>query len=367
MKIENIEIFAAKLPLAIHFKHALNVDKFVRSIFVKVLLEDKTKGFGECIPRQYVSGETTITEFEDLKNNAPFFKGKSYENYKELTKDLKEIKPFGVGQCALELALLDAGGIFFKKTIPELLEKPVKKKEIIYSDGIPIDNDTKINEFARLIKKFQFNHIKIKVGKGDDIGRIERVRKIFGPKIALSVDANTAWTVKEAIDKINKIRKYNIEMVEQPVKTINEMKKVSDNVDIPIMADESLTTIESAEELVRKKACKIFNIRISKHGGLFNSLRVYNIAKKNNIKCLLGCHVGETDILSAAGRHFASIIPDLMYVAGSGEKFLFKDNLIEEDLTFGIGGKAGLIPGYGLGVHPNEKLLSKYYFKKAII
>ena len=367
MIVKKIEVFAAKLPLAIHFKHALNIDKFVRSLFVKVTLKDKTNGFGECIPRQYVSGETALTEFEDIKKYAPFFKGKSYKNFKELTKNLKEIKPFGVGQCALELALLDAAGKYFKKTIPELLEKPIKKKEIIYSDGIPIDNDTKINEFARLIKKFKFNHIKIKVGKGDDIGRIEKVRRLFGPKIALSVDANTVWSVSEAIDKINKIRKYNIEMIEQPVKTIDEMKEVSDNVDIPILADESLTTIESAEELARKKACQIFNIRISKHGGLFNSLRVYEIAKKNGIKSLLGCHVGETDILAAAGRHFACLTPDLLYVAGSGEKFLFKDNLIKEDLTFGIGGKAGLIPGYGLGVHPDEKSLSKYYFKKDII
>lgn len=367
MKIKKIEIYSAKLPLAIHFKHALNEDKFVKSIFVKVVLENKIKGFGECVPRQYVSGETTITEFEDLKNNAFFFKDKTYNDYKELTKDLKRFKPFGVGQCALELALLDACGINFKKTIPELLEKTIKKNEIIYSDGIPIDNDTKINEFARLIKKFQFNHIKIKVGKGDDIRRVEKIRKIFGPKIALSVDANTAWSVEEAIDKINKMRKYDIEMIEQPVKTIDEMKIVSENVKTPLLADESLTTVESAEELAKKKACQIFNIRISKHGGLFNSLRVYKIAKKNGIKSLLGCHVGETDILAAAGRHFASVIQDLLYVAGSGEKFLFKDNLIEEDLTFGVGGKAGLIPGYGLGVHPNEKLLSRYYTDKFVI
>ena len=63
----------------------------------------------------------------------------------------------------------------------------------------------------------------------------------------------------------------------------------------------------------------------------------------------------------------ASVIPDFLYVAGSGERFLFKENLIKEDLTFGVGGKAGLIPGFGLGVHPNEELLSKYYIRKDIV
>lgn len=367
MRVDEISIYEAKLPLNIHFKHALNEERFVKSIFVKVLLENGLEGFGECVPRQYVSGETTKTEFEDIADNAPFFKGRRYNSYEEATDDLKKIKAFGAGQCALELALLDATGKYFKKTIPELLEMPILKREIIYSDGIPIDNDTKIKEFAELIKKYQLCRVKVKVGRGDDVERVGKIREIFGPNISLSIDANTAWTVKEAIDKIKKMKKYNIEMVEQPVNTIDEMREVRDSVDVPIMADESLTTIESAEELVEKKACQIFNIRISKHGGLFNSIGVHKIAKKNNIKCLLGCHVGETDILAAAGRHLASVIPDFLYVAGSGERFLFKDNLIEEDLTFGKSGKAKLISGFGLGIHPNENLLKKYYIRKSIV
>jgi muconate cycloisomerase len=367
MRIAKIEIFAAKIPLVFHFRHALDGGHQVKSIFVKVTLDDGTFGFGECIPREYVSGETVSSEFFDIKRSAPFFRKRQYESAEELTSALKTVKPFGVGQCALELALLDAGGKYFKKTIPQLLKRPVVKKKITYSDGIPIGPDALIKEFAALVKHFQFNHVKVKVGRGDDLGRVAKVRKLFGPKMGIGIDCNAAWTVPQAVDMIKKMQKYNIDMVEQPTKSIEGLKKVSQAVDVPVMADESLTTVESAKKLAELGACQIFNIRISKHGGLFNSLRVYEIAKGNNIKCVLGCHVGETDILAAAGRHLASVISDFLYVAGSGERFLFEENLIKEDLTFGKKGVAELIPGYGLGVHPDEKLLSKYYIQRETV
>ncbi len=65
----------------------------------------------------------------------------------------------------------------------------------------------------------------------------------------------------------------------------------------------------------------------------------------------LGCQVGETGILSAAGRHFASSVGDIRYLEGSYDRFLVKERLTQEDLTFGYGGHAKALQEPGLGIH----------------
>ncbi len=87
-------------------------------------------------------------------------------------------------------------------------------------------------------------------------------------------------------------------------------------------------------------ACDLFNIRLSKCGGYIPSLRLAQFAKQNKIGYQLGCQVGETAILSAAGRHFAGSVSDLVAVEGSYDRHLVKESLSQEDLTFGWGGKA---------------------------
>ena len=77
------------------------------------------------------------------------------------------------------------------------------------------------------------------------------------------------------------------------------------NTGMPIMLDESLCGMVDAEEAIAGGLCDLFNIRLSKCGGFIPSLRLVQVARRHGLGCQLGCQVGETAILSAAGRHFA--------------------------------------------------------------
>jgi muconate cycloisomerase len=145
---------------------------------------------------------------------------------------------------------------------------------------------------------------------------------------------------------------YRISAVEQPVAKDDfaGMRQVSEAVSIPVIADESLCTEEDARALIDLQACRIFNIRLSKCGGLGAATRIRRLAEAAGILCQVGCHVGETSILSAAGRHFALTVPQLSYMEGSLSSYLLIRDVVSEPVAFQSGGLARELPGPGLGI-----------------
>ncbi|HTI51051.1 MAG TPA: enolase C-terminal domain-like protein, partial [Planctomycetaceae bacterium] len=105
--------------------------------------------------------------------------------------------------------------------------------------------------------------------------------------------------------------------------------------------------------------CDLFNIRLSKCGGLIQSLKLAALAHGAGLSYQLGCQVGETGILSAAGRHFACSVAGIRYLEGSFDKFLVRERLTVEDITFGYRGYAPALAGPGLGVHIDRSALAR--------
>jgi muconate cycloisomerase len=125
---------------------------------------------------------------------------------------------------------------------------------------------------------------------------------------------------------------------------------VRKQINVPIALDESLCGQVDAERAVRESLSDVFNIRLSKCGGFIPSLRLAQTAKRHGLAYQLGCQVGETAILSAAGRHFATSIANIRYLEGSYDRHLVWETLAREDITFRRGGWAPALVGCGLGV-----------------
>jgi muconate cycloisomerase len=128
------------------------------------------------------------------------------------------------------------------------------------------------------------------------------------------------------------------------------LRAIRREVKTPIMLDESLCSRVDAERAVEGQTCDLFNLRLSKCGGFIPSLRLAQFAKQHGLGCQLGCQVGETAVLSAAGRHFAASVAGLRYLEGSYDRHLVREALATVDLTFGWGGWAKALPGPGLGI-----------------
>src|SRR5262249_22006918 len=105
-----------------------------------------------------------------------------------------------------------------------------------------------------------------------------------------------------------------------------------------------------AEKAIADETCDLFNIRLSKCGGFIPSLRLVQLACQHGLGCQLGCQVGETAVLSAAGRHFPQSVRGLHWCEGGYDRPPGHEALATTNLTFARGGRAPALPGPGLGI-----------------
>jgi muconate cycloisomerase len=207
---------------------------------------------------------------------------------------------------------------------------------------------------AAAIRLYGFADCKVKVGAAgdDDVARLATIRRWLGPKTDLRIDVNAAWHAEQLPTRLAALQRFAIRCLEQPVPhdEVPALAEVRREISVPVMLDESLTGEADARAASAGRTCDLFNIRLSKCGGFLASLRLAALAGDAGLGYQLGCHPGESGILSAAGRHWASAVADVRYVEGSYERRIFRRLLTREDLTFGYGGRAPSLTRSGLGI-----------------
>lgn len=122
-----------------------------------------------------------------------------------------------------------------------------------------------------------FRSMKVKVGLDpeQDLARVRAVRAAVGPDVPLGVDANGGWSVHEAVEMVRRIREFDIHFVEQPVAPLDVawMVEVRRRIELPVLADESVYSLQDAMALARAGAADLFSIYVGKAGGIGPALR----------------------------------------------------------------------------------------------
>src|SRR5262245_1700075 len=384
MRVVELTAYHVRIPLRRPIRHASHARTETDNVLVRCVLADGTEGFGEGVPRDYVTGETIDTSLDLLKATdfaAQFEPCRDFARAAAMAERLR-LAPFpgderhcvgNAARCAAELAVLDAYGHYYGEPLsvvtrlvaPELYRP---REWVRYSGAITSAKGVKLRLAALAMRLYGFRQLKLKVGipGSDDVRRLRALRRCAGRGMDLRVDANEPWPLAEAADRIRALERYGITAVEQPVAhaDADRLAEVRRQVSTPVMLDESLCSMTDAEKVVANESCDLFNLRLSKCGGFIPSLRLALFARRHNLGCQLGCQVGESALLSAAGRHFAGSVADLRYVEGSYDRHLVREPLGEDDLTFGRGGWAPLLVGSGLGVRPDEAALVRVAVRK---
>jgi muconate cycloisomerase len=387
MRVRELVAWHVKIPLKKPIRHASHTRTETDNVIVRCTLADGTIGYGEGVPREYVTGETIDSALLLLKNSEL---PAQLEDCRFQARTLAALERLSLApvpgderrcqgnaaRCAVELAVLDAFGKHYgeplsavtKRLAPDLYEP---RERVRYSGAITSADGFKAKLAAFKMRFYGFAQVKIKVGiEGqDDARRLKSIRWRVGRKMDLRVDANEAWTPDNVAAKIAELMPFAISSVEQPVphEVVGSLSEVRGRVGVPLMLDESLTGAVDAERAVAGKYADLFNLRLSKCGGFIPSLRLAQFARKHGLGCQLGCQIGETALLSAAGRHFAASVRDLRYVEGSYDRHLVKEALGRRDLTFGWGGWAPALAGPGLGVDIDEAALERVSLRREVL
>ncbi len=405
MQIHRLTAFQVPIALKKPVRHASHVRHRNDTIILRCVMDDGSFGWGEGLPRPYVTGESIEsvwrhlgeTHFHPLREqefNSALEAALAVDRF-----ELADVLPdegvnvrecFGNAvRCAVEIAVIDAacraegcsvGAMILRLceagkgraatewrgtldgdpgcSFPDAAPWATPRQEVFYSGAVTSMSPSRQWLSAIKMRLFGFRHVKVKVGSEglSDVACLRRVRAVVGKTVDLRLDANEAWHCDDVARRMAPLMKFQPTSLEQPVAhaEVSGLRDVRSEINVPIMLDESLCSTEDAERAIAGGWCDLFNIRLSKCGGLVRSVRLAALARQHRLGYQLGCQVGETGILSAAGRHFACNIPDIRYLEGSFDRFLVRDALTEQDLTFNYGGRAGRLAGPGLGIDVDE-------------
>ena len=378
-RIESVTVYQLRIPFHQAFRHALQSRAESDAVIVKVTDGEGRSGFGESLPRSYVTGETPDTMVARIREQlAPKILRESFAPGWETFEYLQAVMPqwtsteaeetsvvaWNAAFCAVELALLDWSLRLGDCALADLL--PAARYEVVYSGVISADAPKDAAALAKRMARLGLRQIKVKVGTAADAARLEAVRTAAGNEVELRADANAAWTAAEAVEQLRRLAGFKLQAIEQPVAAGDPagMKRVRLESGVPVMADESLITLEQARKLIDIEACDYFNIRLSKCGGISGALAVARLAHEAGVKIQLGAQVGETAILSAAARTLAAHLPALAFAEGSFGTWLLAEDVTYENVAFGFGGRAPLLKTRGLSVTVKEETLERFAFAK---
>jgi len=376
-----------RIPMQRAFGHA----QATRNVTENVILEldiDGVAGLGECVPRQYVTGETTasvcqaITDRLDVDLLANCVAGSSFETCVRNVERLDLPRRLGAAQrpmpaaaCAVELAILDVLGRRFDRPLfdipgalglPASLVRP-KAERRFYQVSRVIDFTAPLPD--RSAGFGSTHHAKLKVGQSfaQDVDRVRQVRDVLGPDVSISVDANMAWSMDEAVSMAEQLRSSAVDWYEEPLRDncIDQLLLFRDLTGAAVMLDEAFSSIDDANRAVDGGACDLLNIRLSKCGGFLPSLRLAEFCVANDIRFQIGVQVGEAGPLWAAGRHFVSAVRGAVaYEAGQGDR-LFDEPLIVPQPRIDLATYlAEPLPGPGLGVSIVREVLSRHAIRR---
>lgn len=310
MKIKEIHVGKISVPLKKPFKTALRTVYSVEDVVVKIVTDTGHVGYGEAAPTAVITGDTFGSikcAIEDYI--APQLIGLEIENIEEIMKRIhKSLLKNTSAKAAVDIAIYDLFGQLHNSPLYKLFGG--YKKEIISDFTISVNSPEEMAEDSIEALKLGYKTLKIKVGLDSkmDMKRIQAIRDAVGYDIDLRLDANQGWKPKEAVILLREMedKGFNIELVEQPVLAhdLEGLKYVTDNVNTPILADESVFSPEDAVKIIQNKAADLINIKLMKTGGIHNALKICSIAEIYGVECMIGSML-ESKLSVSAAAHLA--------------------------------------------------------------
>jgi O-succinylbenzoate synthase len=162
----------------------------------------------------------------------------------------------------------------------------------------------------------------------DDQARLQAVRDALGPNGRVRIDVNGGWTVDEAVFAIGELGWLDLEYVEQPCATVEELAQIRRCVDVPVAADESIRRADDPMHVVTHDAADIAVLKVQPLGGVRSCLR---IAEKIDLPVVVSSAL-ETSVGIAAGVALAAALPSLPFACGLATVQLLEHDVVDQPL-----------------------------------
>ncbi|WP_435175400.1 dipeptide epimerase [Halorussus sp. AFM4] len=294
------------LELENAFTIARGTQETVENVVVHVRDDDGTVGVGAAAPSAHY-GETAATVEAVLPELLAVVEDVGdphrLDRIERRMRETVERNP--AARCAVSIALHDL--------VCKRLDVPLYRywgldpeAAVSTSYTIGIDTTERVAEKTETAVERGYSTLKVKVGTDRDEEIVSTVRE-RAPDATIRVDANEAWTPREAVRKIDALAAYDLEFVEQPVPAGDPdgLEFVRNRSALPIAADESCVTLEDVPQIAGR--VDVANLKLMKCGGLREATRMIHAARAHGLEVMLGCMV-ETNVAIAAAAHLAPLL-----------------------------------------------------------
>lgn len=371
MRIELVRLHRVRIPFRGRFGHAQSERSHSDAVFVELHAGDEV-GWGEILPRSYVTGETLEGVWEQrgpalarrllgctLSDRAAveaWIRGQWPQIGRE-----RDLAAFG----GLEIALLDLAGRVHGFSLADVLGGTPGPE---LPQGVIIGFEVATADLRKHCMALRFGghtHVKVKVGLPDDVERLHAIARVLGPTVPLRLDANMEWSVQTTLERLAAITAAGVSVasIEQPVRAgdLEGMAAIRERTGIAVMADEAVCSLADAEAIIAAGAADIVNVRPGKHGGVLASLALVERATAAGLAVHLGTMVGESGVLSRVAEVFGRCVPGFACLDGKGQNRF----LLEEDVLAGptddVPNPAAAAPlsALGLGVRVDPEVITR--------
>jgi len=258
-----VRIFASTARFSAPFSTAYSKLSSRPLLLLSLEDDDGVLGFGEAAPLEPYDGVSIDHVRDALADCVPLLRDSDGTARAELLPACREIAVLPQAVAAIDLAVWDLAGRRAGEPVWRLLgasnPSPV---EVNWTIGA-IDRAGAAREAAQA-HDAGFKCVKVKVGVGDDAGRVAAVRAAGGPELAIRLDANGAWSAAEATAALASLAPAGIELCEEPASGVEEILRVSAASDVAIAIDETA----AAPGALEQRCCEAVCLKIARCGGL---------------------------------------------------------------------------------------------------
>jgi L-Ala-D/L-Glu epimerase len=384
--VTEFQLFAVDLPFKTAFRHAAAARTTSESLFLRMRLDSDVEGWGESLPRAYVSGEHREQVFVLLRDAIlPALLGRTFQSLAEVVSFLEKCDgkapsewvspdvPQTSAWCCVDLALLDAfGRDFGHPASPGGQPSGGALERYRYSGVVSAGRGWPYAKSLIKMRAFGFPQVKLKLGEDGALQAARTARRVLGRRVDLRVDANMAWDVEQALDLIEELRTIGIRSFEQPIAAddLAGLARLVAESSAHIMVDEGLTDRDSLQRFISHRACTAANVRISKCGGLVGAYDRCREVLDAGLMLQVGCQVGESSLLSAAHltllSALAPLTPGVRFAEGCFGRHLLREDPASPLVQFRYAGRPPpRPPGAGLGVEIDQTMLERWAVDQA--
>lgn len=359
MRIERLLLREVRMRLKAPFETSFGVTQERRILLVESVV-DGVSGWGEVttVESPSYNYETTDTAWHIISDFiAPRVIGTDLRKASDVVALLASIRGHQMAKAGVENSLWDAEAQLRKVPLAKLLGGTLNEIACGVSLGIRENPEALVRKVEEELGS-GYQRIKLKIKPGKDLDFVAAVRKRF-PKILLSVDANSAYDLKDS-EHLKKLDEFDLLMIEQPLQwdDIHAHSKLQSQLRTAICLDECILNAAHALAAIELRACRIINVKLGRVGGHSSARQIHDICQQHSLPVWCG---GMLESGVGRAHNIAmSTLPNFTLPGDvSASRRYWDEDIIEPEVEVTSGGTIHLPKTPGLGYSVKRDLVDR--------